>query len=280
MERFKDLTGQRYGKLIALRKIGTTKHRHALWLCKCDCGNEKVANSLLLQQGKIKSCGCLPKGNFEDLTGQKFNRLTVIKRMENDKYHNTKWLCRCDCGKEVIVYALALKNGDTNSCGCLKKDLAKEKFSKHGLSKTRIYKTWIHIKERCINPKKTGFEYYGGRGIEICQEWLNFENFYEWSIKNGYANNLTIDRINVNGNYEPSNCRWATQKEQANNKRNNHFITYNNETHTIAEWAEILNMKASTLHSRIALLNWSIEKSFKTPIMNRIDNKKGVKLCK
>lgn len=135
----------------------------------------------------------------------------------------------------------------------------------HGMKKTRIYKSWERIKRRCNNPKT--YKNYGGRGIKVCDEWSkDFMAFYEWAMANGYRDDLTIDRIDVNGNYEPNNCRWVTMKEQENNRRNNHHITYNGETHTIAEWGDILNIPYKVLLQRITTYKWSIEKAFNIPV--------------
>ena len=191
-------------------------------------------------------------GKFVDLTRMKFNKLTVITRAENGKFGNAKWLCQCDCGNITIVASKHLKTGETKSCGCLKKDSYKYK---HRLSKTRIYRIYRNMKRRCYCIKEKDYKHYGGRGIKVYAEWLDkengFMNFYNWSMQNGYRDDLSIDRINVNGNYEPSNCRWATAKQQANNKRNNHFILYNGEIYTIAEWSNILNIRERTIRDRI-----------------------------
>lgn len=135
-------------------------------------------------------------------------------------------------------------------------------------TKTRIHSIYKGMKDRCRYKTNDNYMRYGGRGIKVCEEWLSdFMNFYNWAINNGYKDNLTLDRIDSNGNYEPSNCRWLTYKEQANNTRRNNYITYNNETHSLTEWAEILGIKRSTLSNRIVTKHWSIEKAFTTPLM-------------
>ena len=202
--------------------------------------------------------------------GEKFNRLIVIKlhhintfknkynRITNREYY----LCKCDCGNYDIVRKDSLKNNNVKSCGCLQK----EKVKKHGLRYTRIYKILDCMKERCYNKNKDNYYLYGARGITVCKEWLEKDNgiinFYTWAINNGYKENLTIDRIDNNGNYEPSNCRWATMKEQGRNKRNNYLITYKGETHCLSEWAETFNINRTTISSRLKN-GWDITRTFK-----------------
>lgn len=202
-----------------------------------------------------------------DLTGQRFGRLTVVSYAFTRKT-DVMWNCVCDCGKHTIVSRSDLKKGKSKSCGCYRIERSKEanKGAKHGLthglSNTRIYHIWRGIKDRCFNEKKDRYKNYGGRGITICDEWRNdFQAFYNWAMLHGYSENLTIDRIDVNGNYEPSNCRWITKGEQANNTRNNHLITYCGETKTIAQWAKKIGIKYSTLSARINSYGWSIEKA-------------------
>ena len=141
-------------------------------------------------------------------------------------------------------------------------------MNKNNPRKTRLYSIYKGMKDRCRYKSNDNYNRYGGRGIRVCEEWLSdFMSFYNWALKNGYKDNLTLDRIDSNGNYEPSNCRWQTYKEQANNTRRNHFITFNNETHTLTQWAEKIGMKRSTLSNRITVKKWSIEKALTTPKM-------------
>lgn len=203
-----------------------------------------------------------------DMTGRKIGRLTVKCRAEHKgKRTGAFWKCECECGNEVVVYGSELRKGETKSCGCLHKEELSKRARTHGLSGKRIYRIWQTMIKRCHKPNFERYKDYGGRGIEVCPEWKNsFEKFHEWAMANGYKENLTIDRIDTNGNYEPSNCRWVTYKVQGNNTRRNHYIEYNGERHTMAEWAEIKGMKLQTLAARINIYKWPIEKALTTPV--------------
>lgn len=201
-----------------------------------------------------------------DLTGQRFGRLVVLERVENSKNGSSRWLCRCDCGEIRVHTAGTLNYGVVKSCGCYGKETRRERGTTHNKSNTKLYRVWASMRERCSSPSCKGFAYYGGRGITVCDEWNDsFQAFYDWAISNGYGEGLSIDRIDVDGNYEPSNCRWVSKNIQANNTRKNVSIEYNGESHTIAEWAKLLGIKYGTLHKRLEE-GWSAEDAFHTPV--------------
>ena len=156
--------------------------------------------------------------------------------------------------------ATDLKTMNTTSCGCYRKMRLRETQTKHGMARSRIYRTWVNMHERCNDSNNAVYRIYGGRGIEVCEEWRQFERFYEWANGSGYTDLLTIDRINNDGNYEPSNCRWATKRDQANNKSTNRYITYDGETLTLAETARKYNIGQELLCGRLRL-NWCIAKA-------------------
>lgn len=211
-------------------------------------------------------------GYTRDLTGMKFTRLTVLERGEpyitKDNQHLTRWVCRCDCGKVKTIRASELINNKTLSCGCLGKEHRAKSIMRHGGSRTKIYHIYLGMIDRCYDSTNSiSYKNYGGRGISVCDEWRGengFLNFKAWALKNGYDESLSLDRIDVNGNYEPSNCRFITMKQQQNNKRDNVYITLDGETHTIAEWAEMAGLKYSTLKERLNR-GWDTEKAIKTP---------------
>jgi hypothetical protein len=276
-----DLTGMRFGRLTVLYRndllTRNGKHGHVYyWHCKCDCGNEKDILKASLTSGNTKSCGCLhnellSQARLKDITGQRFGKLVVIERAKN-RGKETFWKCKCDCGNIKDINASKLKNGTTKSCGCLVKYSPNKHYTRknphktHGKTNTRIYRIYRKMIRRCCNPNEPSYKDYGGRGIAICKDWLDdFMNFYDWAVVNDYKDDLSIDRINNNGNYEPSNCRWATKKEQANNTRKTIFLTYKGETKPASEWAEITGIKKDTITMR-KRSGWSDEKIIETPM--------------
>lgn len=218
MSAFIDITGNKYGRWTVLRFVGDKK-----WLCRCECGKTGKVIGQHLKAGHSKSCGCFKAEESSrklsaQLEGRVFGRLTAIKRVGTNKRNNAIWLCRCECGEETSVPATKLITEQTRSCGCLWEDVIRT----HGYSRTRTYKIWSHIRQRCLNPNVDVWANYGGRGISLCERWHSYENFL--ADMGDAPRDHSIDRINVNGDYEPSNCRWATNKEQLRNTRRNKFV--------------------------------------------------------
>ena len=218
----------------------------------------------------------IPNVNSGIKEGDVFGRLTVIKldhierkQTKRDVITKEMWECKCKCGKIITVSHNNLLYGQVKSCGCLHYDKVKNETylctTTHGKSKTRLYNIWCNMKRRCTNKKNVDYHNYGGRGIKVCDEWKNdFMSFYNWAINNGYSNDLTIDRIDVNGNYEPNNCKWATKQEQCDNKRNTVYLTCNNKTKTLSEWSKSLSIPKMTIMNRLKL-GWDINKTLSTP---------------
>lgn len=208
-------------------------------------------------------------GKFIDMTGQTVGRLKVIRRADDYvglNYRAAQWECKCSCPQhtKVVVRGTQLRNGHTNSCGCYHADVVSLANTSHGDTTEsgvkRLYSIWAHMIDRCENPNSSGFEDYGGRGIEVCDEWHDYAVFKAWALNNGYSDTLSIDRIEVNGNYEPGNCRWANSEQQANNTRRNRMLTLNGETHTMAEWSRILSIPYNRINARIHR-GWSVERA-------------------
>ena len=247
-------------------------------------------------------------GKFVDLSGRRFGKLVVLERSEDHIRPNgrieVRWKCVCDCGKETFSDSWSLTHGEKTSCGCSRHELLsasmkrtherhpeiaknfKKMVTTHGESKTRLYKIWCGIKSRCNDPGCAGYKNYGGRGIKICSAWeKDFLAFKEWALSHGYDESAprgkcTIDRIDVNGEYSPENCRWVSQREQAQNKRTNHYITHNGETHSITEWGKILGINPNTIFSRAGWLGWPEEQALtngrsETQIIERKANNKN-----
>ena len=207
----------------------------------------------------------------KDLTGQKFNMLTV-KTFAFIRDSHAYWNCVCDCGKESVVCASRLLRGTTKSCGCLIKTTPRPRGKRvyiRTVEKDRLYNIFMEMKKRCYNSNCRSYKDYGARGIAICNEWLcNPKLFRLWSLTNGYRDDLTIDRINVNGNYEPNNCRWVSAKKQANNRRSNLLITFEGKTMSAAEWCELKGWNRHVIPARLKS-GWSLEKAMTTPLKTK-----------
>lgn len=193
------------------------------------------------------------------IIGKRFGRLVVIDLDHVDEFrHSTWWRCKCDCGNFTTVYRGGLTSGDIISCGCYRSEHKHEYGLKHGLARHPLYTVWAGMIQRCTNQKASNYSRYGGRGIQVCEEWKNdFVSFYDWSMNNGYETGLTLDRIDNHLGYYPDNCRWTDRQTQQNNTRRNRFVTFNGETHTITQWSRILNVNHETLRYRIEHGNMS-----------------------
>lgn len=206
--------------------------------------------------------------NKKEIKGQRFGRLIALEEVGRDKQGYVLWKCQCDCGNEKIASTKYLGRG-TSSCGCIAREMKQKQLTKHGKRYTRLYATHRAIMQRCTNPNLKAYANYGARGIKICDEWKDsFEVFEKWAYENGYDDSLTIDRIDHNGDYEPSNCRWVNMKTQQRNKRSNVRISYKGEEHCLSEWAEIFGIRYGTFLKRF-YAGWSMERIATTPIQVR-----------
>lgn len=231
MGKFVDLTGQKFRRLTVTgfeRTRDLRGNSRIVWNCACDCGGFTKTHGTKLKSGHTQSCGCLQRertsmASMNDISGMKFGRLTAIKNA-GSKNQRRMWECLCDCGNKCIVCESALTSGNTKSCGCIAKELLISRNTVHGKCGTRLYKTWRNMKTRCYNKNCVEYSCYGGRGIKVCDEWLNdFSVFYDWAMEHGYDDNLTIDRIDNDKNYCPENCCWITRSENIRKRNVEYF---------------------------------------------------------
>lgn len=265
MSKFKDLTGQVIGWLTVEKYIKGSRKSPAYYVCTCLCGETTHKERRELENKKYKniSCGC--HRAVKDLLGERFERLVVVKGEGRNSTKNkgaTYWRCICDCGNEKVVETHQLLYGKTKSCGCYAKDKASlnakiRNSAKEGNSYHKDYKLWTNMIQRCTNPQNTKYANYGGRGIKVCKEWRNdFKAFL--NDMGERPDNMELDRIDNNGNYEPSNCRWSTRQEQTRNTRQNHPVAQldmdGNEIarfNTIAEATEAVNGSYNSIRSAV-----------------------------
>lgn len=198
----------------------------------------------------------------KDITGKKFGHWTVIQRAQNDKSGNRRWLCRCSCGTEKIVYGGHLAAGRSQSCGCIRDADTGRRGMVHGMAGSRTYRIWSGMKYRCQNPKCPAFANYGGRGITVCDEWQHFEKFL---ADMGVApKNKTLDRIDNNDGYYKENCRWASRKRQNNNRRDNRILTLGDVSLNMTQWSEKTGIAEGTIRKRLKL-GWSVDSALTIP---------------
>lgn len=259
--------GQRFNRLEVI-EFAYSLNQERFWKCRCDCGNFAIVPTGKLRISHTKSCGCLNKESshsFIDFAGQRFGMLTVIEFARSQNHHRL-WKCLCDCGnlKEVSTYAL--HSGHSKSCGCY------HGRYKHGMHKSAEYQAWADMRGRCQNKNHKSYDGYGGRGILVCERWNSFENFIA-DIGLRPSSDLSLERINNEKGYSPDNCKWATRTVQNRNRRDNRFITFNDETHCLSGWAAKLGIHVGTLSHR--LKKWSVEKSLTTPVDLNYSNRRG-----
>ena len=230
-----DLTGETFGLLTAIREIKKRDSRgRVIWHCQCKCGGKKNVATGDLRYLAVRSCGCIYR---IDLSGQVYGRLTVIRETKQKKNNRYLWECVCECGNSILVRRDGLTSGGTKSCGCLNRERASEVHTIHGgtrNNRSHLYRVWLSMRKRCSDMS---YKYYAGRGIEVCLAWKDFEVFRDWALAHPtYEVGKQIDRIDNDCNYEPSNCRWATPKENARNTSRTRWFTIDGETKSLAEF--------------------------------------------
>lgn len=240
--------GERYGKLVIIAPSNRYKGE-IYWVCRCDCGGTKILKNRYVCGGRFTSCGKCKKGYFrnhpEFQKEQKIGRLTLLFREIKGHKATAFWHCICECGKRTVSRECGLQDGTTQSCGCLAREKIVNKITKHGLSKHRLTNIHQGLMRRCNEPTNWAYSSYGARGIEVCEEWLapapeGFLNFYAWAISNGYREDLSIERLDVNGNYCPENCTWATSKQQGRNRRTTRRAIYKGKEEALLDLYERL----------------------------------------
>lgn len=280
-----DLTGIVFGNWTVverdLSRKFTEKNKTTYWICKCSCGKIKSVRRDHLCRGDTTSCGCKFLGI--DIKGQKFGRLTVMHRVS--LRGRVFWWCECECGELCRVESWKIRKGETTSCGCYHKEVTSAASYKHGQSlnnqnRSKSYNAWSGMIQRCTNTKCQYYYNYGGRGIYVCERWLNSAQAFLNDMGKHPGNGHSIDRINNNGNYtcgkckqckrlkQPMNCRWASAYEQSLNRRTNKSLTHQGRTMTVKEWSNETGLKRSTIEARLKL-GWSVKRTLTTPLAKR-----------
>lgn len=274
-----DLTGIKVGRLTVMEMVEEGSRKK--YKCRCECGEECIVRADRLKSGATLSCGCLRKerqseANTKEISaGTVFGRFTVIENTgEKDSSGTYQYKCQCECGEKKIIPGTALRTGKVQSCGCLRKERQRQAVVKHGDYKSRLYKIWDGMIQRCTNPNNKKYQYYGGRGITVCAEWLNnYQSFRDWAIENGYDEKAeqwacTLDREDTNGEYGPNNCRWVPQSTQMNNTRRCRVVTVDGVSRNMTQWAQELGVHRSSLY-RARRRGDDIENYIKAILMER-----------
>lgn len=269
---FEDFKEKRYGKLTVIDKFGRDFYPSSQVICLCDCGETFTCKITDILNGTYRSCGCdVAFPGFQrsdDISGTKFWHLTPIKPLYRNRDRRIVWQCRCDCGTLCGISGKQLRNNRATSCGCEQRKSCVSRNLVHGLHDTRLHAIWHGIKRRCYEKTHHAYPMYGGRGILMCDDWKNdFMSFYNWALEQGYNDNLSIDRIDNSLGYCPENCRWATRKEQANNRECVSKFTYNGNTHSLSEWCDMFGVRyTGYIKARLqSHPDWSIEKLLDLP---------------
>lgn len=266
----KNLCGQKFGRWTVV-SLAPRSPKATMWNVRCDCGTLGTVSGGNLRNGKTLSCGCLVADrnreqthsrSFEPLalTGKKFGRWLVLARADG-----RKWLCECECGNQNAVNSSNLQGGRSLSCGCLQKERASQGSLKHGMSAHPIYLCWTRIRNRCFNANDEDFHHYGGRGITVCDRWKDDFDAFNADMGPTWKCGLSIERNDVNGNYESSNCRWATQREQTRNRRNTVYVDSPWGRIPLVEAAERSGLGHQTIRNRIKS-GWPEEKWLLPPV--------------
>lgn len=272
------MVGKKYGRLLAKYPVRVPKKKAnrttVRILCLCDCGKEHSAVPSELRTGHIKSCGCyrsdVAKEDTMKMVGNKFGRLQVISivsaksigKKRTDAFAN----CICDCGSQIYVRCYNLRTGETKSCGCYQQTKFSISLTKHGESKTRLYRVWHGMLTRCLSNGPY-HDRYRGRGITVCSEWKSYVNFRDWAIGNGYEDGLSIERVNNDGNYEPNNCKWIPLSDQAKNTGRTVRLTVDGETRSLSEWSRVSGISKNTIHYRVFVKNMDPRLALTTPVI-------------
>lgn len=252
-----DISGQRFGRLVAICDSGKRSYGAVLWRCLCDCGNETLARYYELKSGHVQSCGCLANQiartqtyRRQNLTGLRFGRLVVSEPAGKNKNNQMRWRCICDCGRSHVADASNLKSGNVTSCGCLAREVHSQRLVTHHGSREQLYRVWINIKERCFNPAHKSYKDYGGRGITLCPEWMEYDQFRRFALSNGWSPGLQVNRIDNDKGYCPENVNFVTPKENSNNRRSSVVIDWDGRSMTLAELSRLTGVSYPAIWGR------------------------------